>query len=201
MDSLGSTWSLIKSYSKPTTIGMLNQAMFFGEAMKTVLGKVQQQEDPGLQDAVDTMADFVDIQTKTFKDLGYVLAGLDLSLLLAKREEALKGAKLSAEDKNLLRFAPPTDSEQRLFAGKLHTFEEMRAKRDNCRAIARAAYYSDSFKRPGAVQKKQEPPTKRPFRNRTNFGPPARKGREETKAKGFGNRKGGFRKSGGNQEK
>lgn len=130
--------SNLDDYSDLTgkAVCILNQLVFFGDAIKVVVGSLGEGRELEANSTAVTLQELVDVQTRSFRDLAYTLASLDLSLLLAKREEVLKPCKISEEDKCLLRFAPPKDAEHRLFSGKLNAFESMRAKRDNNKMIA-----------------------------------------------------------------
>ena len=115
---------------------IVNQQAFFAEAMKKLLDELVQFglecDDPNLGARLKLIADFNNVRGKSLEDLANISTGLQLSLLLAKREEALEKAahlKDKEVDSSVLRFASPLDSEQRLFSGVLSEYNTLRASR------------------------------------------------------------------------
>ena len=115
---------------------IINQEAFFAEAMKKLLDELVQfgneSEDPNLAARLRLLGDFNNIRGKSLEDLANISTGLQLSMLMTKREGALEKApqiKGKEVDSSVLRFASPLDQELRLFGGVLSDYNTLRANR------------------------------------------------------------------------
>ncbi len=104
--------------------------------MKDLGNKLQNEEAKG---SMEVLKGFLEIREKTIDQMINVTTNMQLNNLVRRREEVLKqnkGAnKLTIHEKNVLRFAPPKDNNNRLFAGKLQEFKDWKAQTDQVTVI------------------------------------------------------------------
>ncbi len=138
---------------------MLNQTAFMVKAsnvvMKDLGNNLQNEEAKG---SMEVLKGFLEISENMVDQMINVTTNMQLNNLV-RREEVLKqnkGAnKLSIHEKNVLRFAPPKDNNERLFSGKLQEFKDRKAQRDQVTVINQVLQ-EKVYKRKGC---KEEYPT------------------------------------------
>jgi hypothetical protein len=111
-------------------LGMVNQLVFFNKAAKQIInsGFEEHVKDSG-KHTWNAFTGFVQTRADTLEDITSATTSLMLNMLVRLREEVLKSCKLTTEELNLLRFAPPQGENGKLFNGVLPEFREWKAKR------------------------------------------------------------------------
>ena len=115
-------------------IAVLNQSALFVKASNKIIEDFDRFVTEDGKQHWSVLKEFMEVRNKSMDDLISVGTNLQLNLLVARREEALK-ADLSKHESNVLKFAPPVDQHGRLFTGKLEEFKEWKGKREQTQVV------------------------------------------------------------------